>query len=109
MNNNCHICDRADCPTLTLPFLPSVGLADCANHTVDWRARAITETARADAAEARIAILEPAVEALGELLEVSRLRGDDELPHPCDDPKLWTARAIVAWGDAQEAYAETQP
>lgn len=43
-------------------------------------------------------------EALEELIEVSDLRGDiDEIPHPCDDPKLWTARLIQAWDDARQA------
>lgn len=37
------------------------------------------------------------VNASEELLEVARLRGDDELPHPCDDQKLWTARMQTAW------------
>lgn len=46
-------------------------------------------------------------DALVELIEVARLRGDNELPHPCDDPKLWTSRMIEAWGSAEEA-ADTE-
>lgn len=41
--------------------------------------------------------------ALIELVECARLRGDNELPHPCDDPKLWTARMTDAWGQAEDA------
>lgn len=36
-------------------------------------------------------------EAGEELLEVATLRGDNELPSPPDDPKLWTARMQEAW------------
>ena len=36
-------------------------------------------------------------DAATELLEVARLRGDNDLPHPADDPKLWTARMQTAW------------
>lgn len=45
------------------------------------------------------------VEVLEELLEVANLRGDNELPHPADDPKLWTARMQIAWDEAQQALA----
>lgn len=44
-------------------------------------------------------------EALDELLEVAALRGDDNLPHPADDPKLWTARMQDAWMYANDASA----
>lgn len=48
-------------------------------------------------------------EALEELIEVSDLRGDiDEIPHPCDDPKLWTARLISAWDNARAALEAKQ-
>jgi len=45
-------------------------------------------------------------EALTELLEVARLRGDDDLPHPADDVKLWTARMQSAWDDARAALGD---
>lgn len=48
------------------------------------------------------------VAALSELLEVADLRGDSDLPHPCDDPKLWTARMQTAWEDARAALAESE-
>lgn len=41
-------------------------------------------------------------DALEELVEVARLRGDNELPHPSDDPKLWTARMQDAWDNAAD-------
>lgn len=41
--------------------------------------------------------------ALDELIEVAELRGDNTLPAPPDDPKLWTARMQVAWNEAEEA------
>lgn len=44
-------------------------------------------------------------DAVEELLEVSALRGDSDLPAPPDDPKLWTARAIDAWAETSEALA----
>ena len=34
---------------------------------------------------------------LRELVEVATLRGDNDLPHPMNDPKLWTARMQDAW------------
>lgn len=42
-----------------------------------------------------------AYRALEELVECARLRGDTDLPHPCDDPKLWTARMQDAWHEAE--------
>lgn len=51
---------------------------------------------------------EAAENALIELVECARLRGDNELPHPCDDPKLWTARMIDAWGEAERIADEAR-
>ena len=45
---------------------------------------------------------------LTELVEVARLRGDNLLPHPSDDPELWTARMQEAWDEA-EAMLEDKP
>lgn len=50
--------------------------------------------------------------ALNELVECARLRGDNELPHPADDAKLWTARMQDAWGEAEhlvDNFAEPAP
>jgi hypothetical protein len=62
--------------------------------------------------EQRIATLtaerDEAREALEELVEVADLRGDSDLPHPCDDPKLWTARMIEAWDAARSALLNAQ-
>lgn len=38
---------------------------------------------------------------LSELIEVAVLRGDCNLPHPADDPKLWRARMQSAWDEAR--------
>lgn len=38
---------------------------------------------------------------LSELLVVATFRGDNDLPHPADDPKMWTARMQMAWDDAE--------
>lgn len=46
-------------------------------------------------------------EALNELIEVADLRGDSDLPHPSDDPKLWTARMIDAWDGGREVLSNT--
>lgn len=46
---------------------------------------------------------EAIVEAAVEVLEVADLRGDTELPHPANDPKLWTARMQTAWGAPRAA------
>lgn len=40
------------------------------------------------------------IDAMEELIEVAQLRGDQELPHPADEEKLWTARMQDAWSDA---------
>jgi hypothetical protein len=45
------------------------------------------------------------VEAARELHEVAELRGDNCLPAPPDDPKLWTARMQMAWNELDEALA----
>lgn len=44
-------------------------------------------------------------EAAAELLEVAVLRGDNELPHPADEDKLWTARMQTAWDELDAALA----
>jgi len=54
--------------------------------------------ARADAV-----VLRGVNDAADELLEVASLRGDNELPHPADDPKLWTARMQDAWDELANA------
>ena len=41
--------------------------------------------------------------AASELDEVAGLRGDNQLPHPEDDPGLWTARMQTAWDEIAEA------
>lgn len=41
-------------------------------------------------------------EVLAELLEVGDLRGDTNLPHPSDDPILWTVRMQEAWDEARK-------
>lgn len=68
-NTNCPNCDRADCPTFTMPEESEwqntredaeaieAAIADCNANRVDWRARAITEAARADSAEAELRVL----------------------------------------------------
>ena len=54
--------------------------------------------------DAELKQLREVVGAAGELLEVSDLRGDiDDIPGPCDDPKLWTARLIMAWEEIRAA------
>lgn len=55
---------------------------------------------------ARTAQLKRTAEALEELVTVADLRGDAELPHPSDDPKLWTARMQAAWDEARELVCE---
>lgn len=46
--------------------------------------------------------------ALSELVAVADLRGDADLPHPSDDPKLWTARMQAAWDDARALIARME-
>jgi hypothetical protein len=48
------------------------------------------------------------LEALEELVEVAELRGDSDIPHPCDDPKTWSARMADAWADARAAIAKAK-
>ena len=45
--------------------------------------------------------VEELLDAARELVKVANLRGDNELPHPCDDPGLWTARMQTAWDDLE--------
>lgn len=61
-------------------------------------------TAAILAADAELKGLGKVARAAEELLEVSDLRGDiDDIPGPCDDPKLWTARLITAWEEIRAA------
>ncbi len=43
-----------------------------------------------------------------ELLEVADLRGDSELPHPCDDSVLWTARMQDAWNELRAVLEDME-
>ncbi len=38
-----------------------------------------------------------------ELVECAGLRGDNVLPHPADDPELWTGRMQDAWDNLEES------
>ena len=53
--------------------------------------------------------LETLLDAAIELLAVAEIRGDDELPHPVDDPLMWTARMQDAWTDLREAVEYVKP
>ncbi|GAB2866240.1 hypothetical protein [Hymenobacter ruber] len=52
---------------------------------------------------------EALMDAVAELLEVATLRGDNELPHPGDDPKTWTSRMQAAWHGLADAYQAALP
>ena len=64
-------------------------------------ARALINSGDDEAVARLVERADEAENALIELVECARLRGDNELPHPCDDPKLWTARMIEAWAEAE--------
>ena len=49
--------------------------------------------------------MQAVVEAARELVEVASLRGDNELPHPSDDPKLWSGRMQDAWIDIEHSLS----
>lgn len=53
--------------------------------------------------------LEELVDAAIELVAVAYVRGDSELPHPADDPLLWTARCQDAWGDLVDVIDKVRP
>ena len=55
----------------------------------------------------RVAALRKVEDAARELLEVADLRDDTTLPHPADDPKLWTARMQSAWDDIRARLDHT--
>jgi len=44
--------------------------------------------------------------AVDELLEVADHRGDNVLPHPADDPLLWSSRMQDAWDNLAELRKE---
>ena len=52
--------------------------------------------------------MEELLAACEELLEVAALRGDNTLPHPCDDPKLWSVRMQTAWDELQRIVDEAK-
>ena len=64
----------------------------------------LIERLRAELATARNDAL-ALTNAVDELLEVAALRGDDELPHPSNDPILWTARMQEAWDNLKQLRA----
>jgi len=75
--------------------------------------RAALATAQAEnrALRERVAAADLLDDAVVELLETARLRGDNDLPHPSDDPKSWTARMQEAWDEtdaALDAYRAQQ-
>jgi hypothetical protein len=65
------------------------------------------ETARAEisALISRADDVDRLVEAAKEVYEVATLRGDNDLPHPENDSKLWTARMQTAWDELANAFA----
>ena len=73
------------------------------------RFNVITQRERAERAEAELATAKndalALTNAVDELLEVAALRGDDELPHPSNDPILWTARMQEAWDNLKQLRA----
>jgi len=52
--------------------------------------------------------LDKAEKVLKELVETAGLRGDNDLPHPADDPKTWSARMQTAWDEADAYLARTE-
>ena len=56
-----------------------------------------------------VASLERVMPAVVELLAVSSVRGDDDIPHPSDDHRLWSARCQDAWIAAREAVNSASP
>ncbi len=76
--------------------------ADSVKHYNLWRDELIAR----EAAEAKCERLDRVHEAAKEVWEVTQLRGDEDLPHPADDPKLWTARMQDAWCELDAALAE---
>jgi hypothetical protein len=47
-------------------------------------------------------------DAVGELVEVATMRGDNCLPNPCNDPKLWSGRMQEAWNFVERALKQTE-
>ena len=52
--------------------------------------------------------LEAVVEVAKELNEVAYHRGDNILPHPSDDPKLWSARMQDAWDELERTLTDLE-
>ena len=81
-------------------------LRGVADTEADWRTPHRTEKEVYDRGQADERAKAAAVVAsLTELLEVGDLRGDTTLPHPSDDPLLWTARMQEAWDESRAALA----
>jgi len=85
MTNNCPNCDKPGCQAASLDALyqaidpwrrpadlahkRGAAIALCGANRVDWRARALTEAARADSAEARIAEVEAVARRLADFFD----------------------------------------
>ena len=74
---------------------------------MDENGDTVASVEREDAANL-IAAVPALVAVCEELLEVAALRGDNVLPHPCDDPKLWNARMQTAWDELQRIVDEAK-
>lgn len=80
-------------------------------HEEDCKLGQALQSPATKAAGERWRAMDRVVEAAKELNEVAELRGDNQLPHPADDPKTWTARMQDAWNDladALNAYEEAK-
>jgi chromosome segregation ATPase len=76
------------------------------NAALDLTLRQVANLDRQiDSLEAELAKQAPLIEAAEELSYVAGLRGDDELPHPSNDSKMWTARMQTAWDNLRDALA----
>lgn len=58
--------------------------------------------------KAKLEAMERLRSASEELLEVAKLRGDNDMPHPANDDKLWTARMQTAWDEFAAAQQEKE-
>lgn len=99
--------DMSKCPVCRADtYLDRRGGSELRGCTCGWRMveRHPVDAGKAMGGESIPVLLEEIARlrnALSELVEVADLRGDSDIPHPCDDPKLWTARMQSAWDNAR--------
>ena len=93
------------CRVVTLEFDEESGDIRYVVEFPGVKTGSVPEARRLEAGINALPALIAVAEAAVEVADVARLREDDVLPKPEDDPKLWTARMQTAWNELDKHIA----